>query len=60
MYNKELNNTIMVIEKGEAILRVKASDDGKVLVNEKEITTTEEVIYVLNTIIKAISSPYNH
>jgi hypothetical protein len=40
---------------GKEIATVKATDDGKVLVNEKEIKTVEEINLALNLIVRAIN-----
>ncbi|MGN4418859.1 hypothetical protein ACTFRD_11330 [Bacillus cereus group sp. MYBK249-1] len=49
-------NTISITEKGKVSNFIKATDDGKVLLNDKEVESIEEVNLVLNLIIKAINN----
>ncbi|MGM7428553.1 hypothetical protein ABRZ22_04875 [Bacillus pacificus] len=48
-------NTIAITEKGKASTLIKATDDGKVLLNGKEVESIEEVNLALNLIIKAMN-----
>ncbi|HDR7203950.1 TPA: hypothetical protein QCW56_002503 [Bacillus cereus] len=48
-------NTISISEKGKVSTIIKATDDGKVLLNNKEVESIEEVNLTLNLIIKAMN-----
>ncbi|UYX50396.1 hypothetical protein M3Y14_17730 [Bacillus thuringiensis] len=49
-------NTISITEKGKVSTHIKATDDGKVLLNGKEVESIEEVSLALNLIIKAMNN----
>ncbi|WP_179193183.1 hypothetical protein [Bacillus thuringiensis] len=51
----QFENTISITEKGKASTVIKATDDGKVLLNGKEVESIEEVNLALNLIIKAMN-----
>lgn len=50
-----LKNTIWVNEDGYAKTVVKATDDGNLLIDGKEVDSIEEVKLVLNMIIKIMN-----
>lgn len=54
--NSPFENTISFTEKGEVTVLVKATDDGKVLLNNKEVESIEEVNLALNLIIRAMNN----
>ncbi|WP_170957639.1 hypothetical protein [Bacillus cereus] len=49
-------NTISITEKGNANIIIKATDDGKVLLNGKELESVEDFNMALNLIIKAMNN----
>ncbi|CDN39308.1 hypothetical protein [Bacillus thuringiensis] len=49
-------NTISISEKGKISTIIKATDDKKVLLNDKEVESIEEVNLTLNLIIKAMNN----
>lgn len=51
----EENSIVVRSDNGSVETLVKATDDGKVLVNGKEIESVEEAGMVLNLIIKALN-----
>ncbi|WP_179861930.1 hypothetical protein [Bacillus wiedmannii] len=49
-------NTILITEKGKIKTVIKATDDGQVLLNGKELEFIEDVSLALNLIIKAMNN----
>ncbi|KIP29277.1 hypothetical protein [Bacillus thuringiensis] len=52
----QFENTISITEKGKASTVIKATDDGKVLLNGKELGSIEDFNMALNLIIKAMNN----
>ncbi|HDR7790316.1 hypothetical protein PSR14_31100 (plasmid) [Bacillus sp. A01H] len=52
----QFKNTISITEKGKVSTVIKATDDGKVLLNGKELESIEDFNMALNLIIKAMNN----
>ncbi|MEW9576510.1 hypothetical protein U9K47_14135 [Bacillus toyonensis] len=53
--NNALKDTISFTKHGEVKLLIKATEDGKVLIDNREVKSVEDINKVLNSIIKVLN-----
>ncbi|MCU4825545.1 hypothetical protein COL01_06595 [Bacillus thuringiensis] len=53
--NNAFENTISVTKHGEVNMLIKATEDGKVLIDNREVKSIEDINKVLNSIIKVLN-----
>ncbi|MEB9380484.1 hypothetical protein P4J09_20890 [Bacillus cereus] len=53
--NNAFKNTISVTKHGEVNMLIKATEDGKVLIDNREVKSIEDINKVLNSIIKVLN-----